>query len=110
MLMSAEPAKCASRWKHALPSASSAISDTTFRLPQLPPATISRAAAAATNSRNAPSISAAGNQPMKPDSVTATRPAIQTSSSTISGVPCSGSRPVQFGIAVSRKPVTTAGT
>ena len=32
------------------------------------------------------------------------------SSSTISGVPCSGSRPVQFGIAVSRKPVTTAGT
>ena len=28
----------------------------------------------------------------------------------ISGLPCSGRRPVQFGIAVSRKPVTTAGT
>ena len=47
---------------------------------------------------------------MRPDSVTAARPATQTSSSTISGVPCSGSRPVQFGMAVSRKPVTTAGT
>ena len=32
-----------------------------------------------------------------------------TATSTSNGMPCSGSRPVQFGIAVSRKPVTTAG-
>src|SRR5262245_48921709 len=36
------------------------------------------------------------------------RPAIQTITRKSSGSPCNGSLPVQFGIAVSRNPVTTA--
>ena len=41
--------------------------------------------------------------------MTATRPASHTATSTSKGMPWIGSRPVQLGIAVSRKPVTTAG-
>ncbi len=44
-----------------------------------------------------------------PEAATAIRPTSQTISSASSGAPWSGSRPVQFGIAVKRKPVTTAG-
>ena len=42
--------------------------------------------------------------------VTAIRPISHALTRTRSGRPCSGSRPVQFGTAVSRKPVTTAAT
>ena len=52
---------------------------------------------------------AAGSQPISAENVTATRPASHTATSMSNGVPWIGSRPVQFGIAVSRKPVTTAG-
>ena len=41
--------------------------------------------------------------------VTATRPATHTRTSASSGLPWIGSCPVQFGIAVKRKPVITAG-
>ena len=49
------------------------------------------------------------HQPVSAENVTAMRPAIQTTTSASSGVPCIGNRPVQFGIAVNRKPVMTAG-
>ena len=52
---------------------------------------------------------AANNQPISAEKVTAMRPASHTATSVSNGVPWIGSRPVQFGIAVSRKPVTTAG-
>ena len=54
------------------------------------------------------SIAAAGPQPIQAEILTAMRPATQVENSSISGLPCSGSLPVQFGTAVSRKPATTA--
>ena len=53
---------------------------------------------------------AAGSHPMAADQVTAIRPASHTSTRTSSGRPLSGSRPVQLGMAVRRKPVMTAAT
>jgi len=53
-------------------------------------------------------MAAAGSHPITPEHVTASRPAIQISTSAISGRPWSGSRPVQLGTAVSRNPVITA--
>jgi len=70
---------------------------------------ISRAAAAVTSNRKLASISIAASQPISPENVTPRRPAIQTSTSESKGIPRIGSRPVQFGIAVNRKPVITAG-
>jgi hypothetical protein len=80
-----------------------------LRFFQLRPAAISRVAAAATSRRKLASISIATHQPVAAEKVTARRPAIHMTTSVASGVPCSGSRPVQFGIAVNRKPVMTAG-
>jgi hypothetical protein len=71
---------------------------------------ISRAVAATTSTRNPESIKAAATQPISAESVTATRPAAQAITRMSNDQPCSGRRPVQLGIAVSRKPVTTAGT
>ena len=48
--------------------------------------------------------------PIAPVISMATRPTIQSTSRPSSGPPHTGSRPVQFGIAVNRKPATTAGT
>ena len=56
------------------------------------------------------STSIAASQPIFADKVMAQRPASQTSTRTARGDPWSGNRPVQFGIAVSRKPVMMAGT
>ena len=53
-------------------------------------------------------MAAAGPQPIQAEMLTAIRPATQVENSRISGLPCSGSLPVQFGTAVSRKPATTA--
>jgi hypothetical protein len=77
-------------------------------LRQLRPAAISVPAASATAARNAQSIAAAATQPISAEKKTASRPANQTRTRANSGNPCTGSRPVQFGIAVRRKPVTTA--
>jgi hypothetical protein len=46
--------------------------------------------------------------PIVADENTAARPKSHRSTSTASGMPCSGIRPVQFGIAVSRNPATVA--
>ncbi|MHC2538845.1 hypothetical protein ACVJMY_008414 [Bradyrhizobium diazoefficiens] len=70
---------------------------------------ISRVAAATTSARNAASTTSANAQPTSADSVTARRPASHTASNAPSDVPWIGSRPVQFGIAVNRNPVMTAG-
>ena len=61
---SAIPSKCASMWNAMLATASSEMMPTTFRLFHLRPATISRAAAAASSSRKAASIASANCQPM----------------------------------------------
>ena len=53
-------------------------------------------------------MAAAGPQPIHAETLTAIRPATQVENSRNSGLPCSGSLPVQFGTAVSRKPATTA--
>ncbi len=50
----------------------------------------------------------AGPQPMRAENATASRPAIQASTSTRSGPPRTGRRPVQLGMAVSRKPPMAA--
>jgi hypothetical protein len=82
---------------------------TTARLRQLRPARISRAAAAATSARKLKSTSIAASHPVSAENATQRRPASQTVASPSSGVPWIGNRPVQFGIAVNRKPVITAG-
>ena len=80
-----------------------------FRLRQFFPVTIRRAAAAITSSKNALSIAAAALQPIRADSPTAARPAIQTASSIKSGPPWIGRRPVHWN-GRQKKPVTMAGT
>ena len=92
-----------------LPAASTVTTATTLRLPQFFPTMISRAMAAAISTRKAPSTTAAGNQPVRPDTAIATRPATHVATSTKSGAPWIGRRPVQLGIAVRRNPVITAG-
>ena len=82
---------------------------TTLRFRQFLPATISRAVAATTSARKLTSTIAANSQPISAEKVTPTRPASQTKTNTSKGMPWIGNRPVQLGIAVSRKPVTTAG-
>ena len=81
---------------------------TILRLLHFLPATISRAATAASNTRNSESMAAAGPQPIHAEMLTAIRPATQVEKSRTSGLPCNGNLPVQFGTAVSRKPATTA--
>ena len=66
-------------------------------------------AAAATIKRKLISTSIAASQPVYAENVTQTRPAVHSATRTISGRPRSGSRPVQFGIAVNKNPVITAG-
>ena len=83
---------------------------TTFKLLHLRPATISRTAAAASNSRKAASAASASCQPIRPENVIANRPASQAANSIASGPPWIGRRPVQFGIAVRRNPAITAPT
>ena len=92
-----------------LPASSNRTSITTLRFRQLRPAMISRAAAAATSVRKLASTSIAASQPVSAENVTVMRPAIQTTTSASKGIPRIGRRPVQFGIAVNRKPVITAG-
>jgi hypothetical protein len=52
------------------------------------------------------SATAAAGAPILAESQTPTRPIAQSKTSVANGSPCSGTRPVQFGIAVSRKPAT----
>ena len=54
------------------------------------------------------SIIAAVPVPIQSVSSIAARPASHNKNNARSGMPCSGNRPVQFGIAVKRKPVMTA--
>jgi hypothetical protein len=105
---SALPRAKASRWKAILLAARIETITTTLRLRQFRPVMISRAMTAASASRNAASMAAAGSHPIRPENVTARRPAIQISTSATSGPPWIGSRPVQLGTAVSRNPVITA--
>ena len=51
---------------------------------------------------------AAGAAPIFAENSIARRPASHSSASAPSGAPVTGRRPVQFGIAVSRKPAITA--
>ena len=81
----------------------------TLRFRQFLPATISRAVAAMTKIRKLTSMIAAASQPISAENVTPMRPTSQTANSTSNGMPWIGNRPVQFGMAVSRNPVTTAG-
>ena len=53
-------------------------------------------------------MAAAVMPPILPDARMATRPANHSSASAPSGQPLTGNRPVQFGIAVSRKPAMLA--
>ena len=81
---------------------------TILRLPHFLPAMISRAAAAASSDQEQ-RIDRRRQSPADPGrNADRNRPATQTENSNTSGPPCSGSRPVQFGTAVSRKPATTA--
>ena len=52
----------------------------------------------------------AAGRPIQADVSTAIRPAAQRAVSAASGQPATGSRPIQFGIAVKRKPAITAPT
>ena len=51
---------------------------------------------------------AAAQAPSTAEMATASRPASQSDTSPSKGPPCSGSRPVQFGTAVNRKPAMAA--
>jgi hypothetical protein len=107
---SANPLICASIWNAMLPAPNSETIATTGALPHFRPAMISRAAAAASSTRKAASMVQATSHPIHADMHTAMRPASQLKTSTASGVPCNGRRPVQFGTAVSRKPPMMAAT
>ena len=67
---------------------------------------ISRAAAATTSARIPTSIRAAASRSIFPEKTTARRPAANATTRTSNGLPWSGSRRVQLGMAVSRNPVT----
>ena len=97
------PAHAPRRGRRCCRRRAATTSTTTLRLRQFLPAMISRAAAAATSSRNPTSIAAAAAQPIRPNGHRDAARS-QASTRTSSGAPCSGKRPVQFGIAVSRKP------
>ena len=77
----------------------------TGRLRQLRPARTSRQTTAAKTTRNAESVVAAHSAAGA--IIIATRPASQRPVSAISGAPMTGSRPVQLGTAVNRKPAMT---
>ena len=109
MPYSAAPLKCASRWNVTFPASRTRISSTTLRLFHFLPAMISRAAAVAISNRKPQSTSIAGSHPVSAENVTHALPAIHSATRNISGRPRSGSRPVQFGMAVNRNPVITAG-
>ena len=80
----------------------------TARFFQLPAATISRAKTAANINGKARSIAMISAQGSSADTATATRPANHSATNPASGQPTTGSRPVQFGTAVSKKPAITA--
>ena len=61
-----------------------------------------------TRTRKQRSATAAAGTPILAESQTPTRPIAQSKTSAANGPPCSGMRPVQFGIAVSRKPTVAA--
>ena len=98
----------ASAWTRALPVSSNRSAASIGRLRQLRPATISRATTRRNASGKARSTAVAAPAPISPPNRVAARPAAHSSASAASGMPCSGSLPVQFGIAVSRKPATVA--
>ncbi len=105
---SATPA--ASRCIRRFPTPSSRTAPAIGRLRQLRPARISRRTTTKKIAGKARSTAAAGQAPIQTDPAIAARPASQSSIRPASGAPCNGIRPVQFGIAVSRKPATTAPT
>jgi len=108
------PAVCAtpssSKWVSRLLMASMAKTAAIGRLRQLPPAKISRSTTAQNATGKARSSTAAAQGPISADRPTAARPRAQSPTSSAKPGPRSGSRPVQLGIAVSRKPAITAAT
>jgi hypothetical protein len=82
------------------------MSAATGTLPAWRPAMISRHTTPASTTRKARSTTAAATGHGRP--AQAMRPATQSPNSATSGQPVTGSRPVQFGTAVSTKPATTA--
>ena len=80
------------------------------RLRQFSPVRISRRTTPRRTSHSERSIAAASPAPISAETATAILPASQRRTRPPSGAPCSGSRPVQLGMAVSRKPQTAAPT
>ena len=74
------------------------------------PATISRAGDGGERQQKADVDDRRGDAAEQAENKIATRPASHSSASAASGQPLTGSRPVQFGMAVSRKPATVAAT
>ncbi len=70
----------------------------------------SRAASAASETNRPTSRIAAGQRPISDEKKTASRAAAHRPNSASSGFPAIGRRPVQFGIAVSKNPLTAAPT
>ena len=81
---------------------------TTFKLRKFRAAITSRPTTPAKTIRKSVSHTAAGARPMISETKTAPRPSAHSAQSSASGRPATGNRPVQFGIAVSKKPATTA--
>ena len=91
-----------------MPAISAPSIASTMRLRQLRPATISRAIIAVKTAPKARSRTATITAGNAAETATITRPASHSATSPASGQPTIGSRPVQFGTAVIRKPATTA--
>jgi hypothetical protein len=102
----ATPSAC--KWTSKLPNRSRLRAASIGRLRQFRPARISRATAARKAAGKARSRTAALSVPIFCETSIAIRPSAHNVTSKASGPPCSGIRPVQFGIAVSRNPATTA--
>ena len=99
-----------SAWIMALAASSPDSATGIGRLRQFRPAKISRSTNAIRDARKARSQTAATPLPIRSENATAPRPSTQIANNIISGAPCSGLRPVQFGIAVNRKPAIAAAT
>jgi hypothetical protein len=98
----------ASKWIRLLAPASRTKIPTTGRFFHLAPATISRRTAPAKTTRKATSMTAAAAGPISSEAMTAKRPASHSPQSAARRQPWIGSRPVQLGTAVERKPVIAA--
>ena len=102
------PPCCTTTWNAMLAVASPAMTIRILRFFQFLPARISRAATAPTTGRKLASIIAEGTVPTELGASMTRRPATQSRDSARSGRPATGSRPVQLGMAVIRKPVIAA--